>query len=122
MFLRALNRSSPRQNDRHIGRRLFQGIFLNENGKIPSQIFLKFVPKSPSDNNSDIGLGNGLAPKRPLLEPMLTQFTDTDTHWGHELSLSIYTERIFLSNLNDRLAFASRKHTRDKIISTVVWL
>ena len=40
-------------------------IFLNENGRIPTQISLKFIPKSPVDNKlAYLGSGNSLAPNR----------------------------------------------------------
>ena len=47
-----VNSSSPRQNGRHFVADIFKWIFLNENGRIPIQISLKFVPKSPIDNMS----------------------------------------------------------------------
>ena len=53
-------------------------IFLNENDIIPIQISLKFVPKSPIDNNP--ALFQVMAWRRigdkPLHEPMMAQFTD----------------------------------------------
>ena len=53
-------------------------IFLNENDIIPIQISLKFVPKSPIDNNP--ALVQVMAWRRigdkPLHEPMMAQFTD----------------------------------------------
>ena len=55
-------------------------ILLNENGRIPIQISLKFVPKSPIDKKS--ALFQVMAWRRtgdkPLPEPMMTQFTDAD--------------------------------------------
>ena len=42
---------------------IFKLIFLNENDKIPIEISLKFVARSPIHN-------------KPLPEPMMTQFTD----------------------------------------------
>ena len=64
---------------------IFKGIFLNENDKIPIQISLKLVPRSPIDNKS--ALVRVMAWRRtgdkPLHEPMMTQFTDTYMrHWG----------------------------------------
>ena len=57
---------------------MFKWIFLNENGKIPIKISLKFVPRSPIDNKP--ALVQIMAWRRPsdkpLSEPMLTQFTD----------------------------------------------
>ena len=54
-------------------------IFLNENDGILIRIWLKFVPKCPTDNMLVLAqvmtwhqTGN-----KPLPEPMLTQFTDS---------------------------------------------
>ena len=57
---------------------IFKCIFLNENHKIPIQISLKIVPRSPIDNKP--ALVQVMAWRRtgdmPLPELMLTQFTD----------------------------------------------
>ena len=57
---------------------IFKGIFLNEADKIPIQISLKLVPRSPIDNKS--ALVRVMAWRRTgdksLPEPMMTQFTD----------------------------------------------
>ena len=57
---------------------IFKCIFLNENDRIPIQISLKFVPRSPIDNK--LALVQVMAwcwtGDKPLPEPMLTQFTD----------------------------------------------
>ena len=57
---------------------VFKCIFLNENDKIPIQISLKLVSRSPIDNISALVLV--MAWRRigdkPLPEPMITQFTD----------------------------------------------
>ena len=45
-----INSSPPKQNGRHFGRRYFQMRLLYENDRIPIQISLKFVPKSPVDD------------------------------------------------------------------------
>ena len=57
---------------------IFKCIFLNENDKIPIQVSLKLVCKSPIDNKPALvqvmawrWIGD-----KPLPEPMLTQFTD----------------------------------------------
>ena len=54
-------------------------IFLNEKLRILIEISLKFVPKSPINNNP--ALAQIMAWRRigdkPLSEPMLTPFTDT---------------------------------------------
>ena len=56
----------------------YKCIFVNENDRIPIQISLKLVPRSPIDNN--LALVQVMAWRRtgakPLPEPMLTQFTD----------------------------------------------
>ena len=57
---------------------IFQSILLNENGSIPIQMPLKFVPMSPIDNKA--ALVQVMAWRRtgdkPLLEPMMTECTD----------------------------------------------
>ena len=57
---------------------IFKCIFLHENDRIPIEISLKFVPRSPIDNKA--ALVQVTAWRRtgakPLPEPMLTQFTD----------------------------------------------
>ena len=57
---------------------IFKCIFLNENDRIPIEISLKFIPRSPIDNEP--AFVRVLAWRRrgdkPLPEPMLTQFTD----------------------------------------------
>ena len=57
---------------------IFKCIFLNENDKIPIQISLKLVSRSPIDNKPALvqvmdwrRIGD-----KPLPEPMMTQFTD----------------------------------------------
>ena len=59
---------------------IFKIIFLNENGRIPIQISLRFVPKSPIDNKP--ALIQVMAWRRtgdkPLPESMITQFIDED--------------------------------------------
>ena len=57
---------------------IFICIFLNENDRIPIQISLKFVSRSPIDNKPT--LVQVMAWRRtgdkPLFEPMLAQFPD----------------------------------------------
>ena len=57
---------------------IFNCIFLNENDRIPIQISLRYVPRSPIDNKS--ALVQVMAWRRtgekPLPEPMMTQFID----------------------------------------------
>ena len=57
---------------------IFECIFLNENDRIPIQISLKFVPRSPIDNTPALVqlMAGRLTGDKPLPEPMLTQFTD----------------------------------------------
>ena len=57
---------------------IFKWIFLNENDRIPIQISLKFVPRSPIDNKPTLVRVMAWHRKgdKPLSEPMLTQFTE----------------------------------------------
>ena len=57
---------------------IFKCIFLNENDRIPIQISVKLIPRSPIDNKPALvkvmawrQIGD-----KPLPELMLTQFTD----------------------------------------------
>ena len=64
---------------------IFKCLFLNENGRIPIQISLKFVPRSPIDNKQ--ALVKVMAwcrlSDRPLPEPRMAQFTDSYMRrWG----------------------------------------
>ena len=55
---------------------IFKCIFLNERDKIPIQISLKLVPRSPIDNNPalvQVTVGRRTGDK-PLPEPMMVQF------------------------------------------------
>ena len=45
-----LNTQRPRQNGRHFAHDIFKRTFLNENFRIPIEMSLKFVPKSPINN------------------------------------------------------------------------
>ena len=62
---------------------IFQWILLNENGRIPIQISLKFVPKSPFGNMP--ALVQVMAWRR-IPEPMMIQFTDA--YMRHSASMS----------------------------------
>ena len=57
---------------------IFKGIFLNETDKIPIQILLKLVPRSPIDNKSPFVrvMAWCRTGDKPLPEPMMTQVTD----------------------------------------------
>ena len=57
---------------------IFKGIFLNETDKIPIQISLKLVPRSPIDIKSALVrvMAWHRTGDKPLPEPMMTQFTD----------------------------------------------
>ena len=59
---------------------IFKSIFLNENGKIPIQISLKFIPRSPIHNKPTLfqAMSWRRTGDEPLPKPMLTQFTDAD--------------------------------------------
>ena len=56
----------------------FKCIFLNEDDRIPIQISLKFVPRSPIDNKQALvqAMAWHRTGDKPLPELMLTQFTD----------------------------------------------
>ena len=56
----------------------FKFIFLNENDRIPIRISLKFVPRSPIDNEPTLVqvMAWRRTDNKPLHEQMLTQFTD----------------------------------------------
>ena len=58
---------------------IFKCIFLNEDHKIPIQISLKLVPRSPNDNKPALVQVMALCwtGDKPLPEPMLTQFIDS---------------------------------------------
>ena len=63
----------------------FGCIFLNENGRIPIRISLKFVPRSPIDNKPALVqvMAWRWTGDKPLPITMLTQFTDAYTrHLG----------------------------------------
>ena len=64
---------------------IFKCIFLNEIDKIPIQLSLKFVPRSPIDNKPALVqvMAWSRTGDKPLPVPMLTQFTDAYMrHWG----------------------------------------
>ena len=56
----------------------FKCIFLNKDDRIPIQISLKFVPRSPIDNKQALVqvMAWRLTGDKPLPELMLIQFTD----------------------------------------------
>ena len=55
---------------------IFKLIFLNENGRIPIKISLKFVPNSPIDNRPALVqvMAWHCTGDKPLHEPILTKF------------------------------------------------
>ena len=57
---------------------IFNCICLNENVRIPIQISLKIVPRSPTDNKPSLVQVMAWRPtgSKPLPEPIITQFTD----------------------------------------------
>ena len=57
---------------------IFKCILLNENDKIPIQLSLKLVTRSPIDNKSALVrvMDWRRTGDKPLPEPMLIQFTD----------------------------------------------
>ena len=54
-------------------------IYLNENDRIPMQISLKFVLRSPIDNKPAFCSGNGLAPNR---RQAITCTNADPVHWS----------------------------------------
>ena len=80
VFLKLLNHLPPGQNGHHSDRWHFQMHFLEWKWYdwILIQISLKFVPMSPIDNKPALVqvMAWRLTGDKPLLEPMLTQFTD----------------------------------------------
>ena len=68
-----LNTLRLRQNRRHFADDIFKCIFLNENGWIPIEISLKFVPKGPINNiPALVQIMAWRQPgNKPLSEPML---------------------------------------------------
>ena len=58
--------------------KILKCIFLNENDRIPIQISMKFVPRSPTDNKpaSVQVMAWRQTGDKPLSEPMLKQFTE----------------------------------------------
>ena len=58
---------------------IFKCNFLNKNDKIPIQISLKLVSRSPIDNKPALVQGMALCRtgKKPLPKPMMAEFTDT---------------------------------------------
>ena len=60
---------------------IFNCIFLNENDKIPIQISLKYVPRSPIDNKTTLVqvMAWRRTDDKPLPGPMMTQFIDAYT-------------------------------------------
>ena len=73
-----INSSPPGQNGRHFDRRCFKWSFLNENGRIPIQISVKFVPGSPIEHKPTVVqvMAWCRTGDEPLPGPMMTQFTD----------------------------------------------
>ena len=68
----------------------FKCIFLNENDRIPIRISLKFVPMSPVDNKPALiqEMARRRTGDKPLLEQMLTHFTDAYMRHYGEMSSS----------------------------------
>ena len=74
------NSSLPEKNGRHSTAHFLKCILVSENFCVLIQISLKFVHKDPIDNNpaSFQVMTWCWTGDKPLQEPMLTQFTDTD--------------------------------------------
>ena len=58
---------------------ILKSFFLNENDRIPIKISLKFIPRSPIDNNQTLVwvMAWCWTGDKPLPESMMIQFTDT---------------------------------------------
>ena len=67
---------------------IFDCIFLKENDRIPIQISLKYVPRSPIDNKPALVqvMVWRLFGAKPLPEPMMIQFFDAYMHHQGEMS------------------------------------
>ena len=74
----SINTLKPEQNGRHFADHIFKLFFFNENARIPIQISLKFVPRSPIDKNPTLVrvVAWRQTGDKPLPEPMMIQFTD----------------------------------------------
>ena len=70
--------SPPGQNGHHSAKDILQSIFMNGNFCILISIPLHFVPKGQINNKAALiqVMAWGWTGDKPLLEPMLTQFTD----------------------------------------------
>ena len=86
-----VNWSLPGQNDRHFADNVFKSSSLNEKFGISIWIFLKFVPKDPTDNKSILVqvMAWRQTGDKPLPGPMLTQFTDA--YMRHQWEMSEYS-------------------------------
>ena len=87
------NSSLLGQNGHHFGRRHFQMYFSNENGRIPIQISLKFVPRSPIDNKQALVKVNSLTPNR---WQAITWTHDGPVHWCIYAALGGYEFKHYL--------------------------
>ena len=76
--------SFPGQNGCHFTDNIFKCIFMNEKLCILIRISLRFVPEDPIDNKSALVqvMDWRWTGGKPLLEPMLIQFTDAN-YMGH---------------------------------------
>ena len=78
-----INSSPSKQNGRHFADDIFKGIFMDWN--ISIQISLNFAPKGPIGNKSALVqvMDWCRTGGKPLLEPILVQFTDAYMrHYG----------------------------------------
>ena len=86
-FVLMFNTLRPRQNGRRVADDTFKHIFLNENARISIEISLKFVPKSPINNNP--ALVQKMACRRsgdkplswPMMVSLLTHIRVTRPQW-----------------------------------------
>ena len=96
-----LNTMRPRQNGRHFADDTFNRIFVNENVRISIKFSLKFVPKSPINNNPALVqiMVWRRSGDKPLSEPMmvslLTHIWVTRPQWVKEQVKNYYLNQIY---------------------------
>ena len=73
VFNNVFNTLRPRQNGRRFADDTFKRIFLNENVRISIKISMKFVPRGPINNNSELVqiMAWRRSGNKPLSEPMM---------------------------------------------------
>ena len=92
MYRKYINSSPTGQNGCHFTDNIFKLTFMNEKFCILIRILLKFVPEGPIDKKSALVLVMDWCRTgdKPLLVPMLTQFTDAYVEDELTLRLHVY--------------------------------